>query len=141
MVHGKINGRVADDPKNLREAGVSVQEKAVGNEPNMGGRPTIASQQHEIAQIGMNRRFASQQRKNSRGQPFVPEVHPSTRVVEGDMPLMAVIGIMRAALARKVATVSDVKLQVGQRLHLCPSFRRPNVDRLRRNRTTSKESA
>jgi hypothetical protein len=66
----------------------------------------------EFGEVRVDGRLAAQQSEFRRHQPSRPWLHPRRRLVRGDRALVAMIRIMRAALAAQIAAVRDMQLKV-----------------------------
>lgn len=102
---------VAGGGDRLGQAGVPVQEKAIGYDAYVGLRPMPSDQRDEFAKPRMDRRLAAKQIKVRDGHPAAPRRHPAIGLREVEISPMPLIGIMRAAFAGQVAGVRDMQFQ------------------------------
>jgi hypothetical protein len=77
----------------------------------------LARERDKLGELRVNRRFAAEERENSRAHPLIPESHPPVGLRQGDDAFVPVIGIMRATLAGQIAGVGEVNLQILDGVH------------------------
>ena len=87
---------------------MAMQQKAVGDDADARLRPMPSHQRHEFGQPGMDRRLAAEQVKMPDVEAAAPSRHPALGLRQIEIATVAVIGIVRAALAGQIASVRDM---------------------------------
>jgi len=88
-----------------------MEEKPVGDNADVGCRPVPPNQRHEFGQTGMNGRLAAEQIELCHGDPIAPRGHPAIRQRGVQVALVAMVGIMTAAIASQIAGVGHMQFQ------------------------------
>ncbi len=91
-----------------------VKEKPIGYDPKRGVGPVSPGKQNEFCKLGVDGRFASDQRELFWVYSFIPELHPMIGFIERKSTLVALVGIVRTAFAREITTVNEMDFQITE---------------------------